>query len=243
MNRVRKPQARGHKLQAVSEDLRTTQPAGRSTGDSLMRRTVQRAADYRTAGPDRFKPTTGREAGKRRPETGNRVQSGLAGYHGPVRHIRADDHGHAAGDGTAGAGPESPAGYPDQPLGSPVRARCWQCSVSPSRQELLLVLAGQFIFGVHYLARAARGAPGNGRARALGFRLRPADRGSGSMPEQVSLWALVSMFGFSALGGAWWPLDITGHTFSFIGHLLPSAWAMDAFFRICSSEARESLRC
>jgi ABC-2 type transport system permease protein len=37
------------------------------------------------------------------------------------------------------------------------------------------------------------------------------------------------MFVFAALGGAWFPLDVTGRTFSKIGHLLPSAWAMDGF--------------
>ncbi len=33
----------------------------------------------------------------------------------------------------------------------------------------------------------------------------------------------------SAIGGAWFPLEITGKTFTAIGHLVPNAWAMDAF--------------
>jgi ABC-2 type transport system permease protein len=37
------------------------------------------------------------------------------------------------------------------------------------------------------------------------------------------------MFLFSALGGAWFPLEITGETFSAVGHLMPSAWAMEGF--------------
>jgi ABC-2 type transport system permease protein len=47
--------------------------------------------------------------------------------------------------------------------------------------------------------------------------------------EQVSIFSMVAMFFFSAAGGAWFPLEITGRTFSLIGHLLPSAWAMDGF--------------
>lgn len=29
--------------------------------------------------------------------------------------------------------------------------------------------------------------------------------------------------------GAWFPLEVAGETFSAIGHLLPTAWAMDGF--------------
>ena len=50
--------------------------------------------------------------------------------------------------------------------------------------------------------------------------------------EQVVLWSLMCMFVFSALGGAWFPLEFTGQTFSTIGHLTPSAWAMDGFQNI-----------
>jgi ABC-2 type transport system permease protein len=34
------------------------------------------------------------------------------------------------------------------------------------------------------------------------------------------------------MGGAIFPLDITGKTFAAIGHLLPSAWAIDGFQNI-----------
>lgn len=47
--------------------------------------------------------------------------------------------------------------------------------------------------------------------------------------EHVILYGMIAMFLFSALGGAWFPLDITGETFSAIGHLTPSAWAMEGF--------------
>jgi ABC-2 type transport system permease protein len=37
------------------------------------------------------------------------------------------------------------------------------------------------------------------------------------------------MFVFSALGGAWFPLEVAGKAFSAIGHAMPTAWAMDGF--------------
>ena len=47
--------------------------------------------------------------------------------------------------------------------------------------------------------------------------------------EQVTVFALIPMFVFSALGGAWMPLEYTSRTFSIIGHLTPTAWAIDGF--------------
>jgi len=50
--------------------------------------------------------------------------------------------------------------------------------------------------------------------------------------DQVVMWSLIAMFVFSALGGAWFPLEFTGKAFAAIGHLTPSAWAMDGFQNI-----------
>jgi len=50
--------------------------------------------------------------------------------------------------------------------------------------------------------------------------------------EQVIMWSLVAMFVFSAMGGAWFPLEFTSKTFAAIGHLVPTAWAMDGFQNI-----------
>jgi ABC-2 type transport system permease protein len=47
--------------------------------------------------------------------------------------------------------------------------------------------------------------------------------------EQVTVFALIPMFVFSALGGAWMPLEFTSRTFSAIGYLTPTAWAIDGF--------------
>ena len=47
--------------------------------------------------------------------------------------------------------------------------------------------------------------------------------------EQVIMWSLLAMFVFAAMGGAWFSLEFTSKTFSAIGHLTPTAWAMDGF--------------
>ncbi len=47
--------------------------------------------------------------------------------------------------------------------------------------------------------------------------------------DQVTIFSLVAMFVLAGVGGAWVPLEFTGQTFQAIGHLLPTAWAMDGF--------------
>jgi ABC-2 type transport system permease protein len=47
--------------------------------------------------------------------------------------------------------------------------------------------------------------------------------------EQAVIFSLVPMFVFSALGGAWMPLEVTSTTFQAVGHLSPVAWALDGF--------------
>jgi ABC-2 type transport system permease protein len=50
--------------------------------------------------------------------------------------------------------------------------------------------------------------------------------------EQVVLFAMIGMFLFSALGGSWFSLEMVGKTFATIGHLTPTAWAIDGFQNI-----------
>jgi ABC-2 type transport system permease protein len=99
-------------------------------------------------------------------------------------------------------------------------------------QEVLLVILGQFAFGVDYLRQ-----PGaillmmvavSLWASSLGLLISSLCR----REDQVVLVSLIFMFVLSALGGAWFPLEVTGKAFSTIGHLLPSAWAMDGFQNI-----------
>lgn len=50
--------------------------------------------------------------------------------------------------------------------------------------------------------------------------------------EQVMMIGMLSMFLLTALAGAWFPLEITGEAFSAVGHITPTAWAMDGFQNI-----------
>jgi ABC-2 type transport system permease protein len=99
-------------------------------------------------------------------------------------------------------------------------------------QETLLVTLGQFAFGVDYLRQplgtllmmAALAL----WAASLGLLIGALSR----REDQVIVLCLIAMFVFSTLGGAWFPLEVTGKTFSSIGHMLPTAWAMDGFQNI-----------
>ncbi len=99
-------------------------------------------------------------------------------------------------------------------------------------QEMLLAGFSQLFFGVDYL-RQPLGTLLMMAALALwvaclGLLVGVVSR----TPELVILWSVVSSLLLSALGGAWFPLEITGETFSAIGHVSPAAWAMDGFQNI-----------
>jgi ABC-2 type transport system permease protein len=47
--------------------------------------------------------------------------------------------------------------------------------------------------------------------------------------EQVIIYSLIPMFVLSGLGGAWMPLEFTPEAFQTVGHLTPTAWAIDGF--------------
>ena len=50
--------------------------------------------------------------------------------------------------------------------------------------------------------------------------------------SQVVLFALMAMFILSALGGSWFPLEVSSGAFAAIGRTLPSAWAMTGYQNI-----------
>jgi len=99
-------------------------------------------------------------------------------------------------------------------------------------QQALLVLVGQFAFGVDYLrepvATLAVMVALSLWVTSLGLLIGALAR----TEEHVHAWSLVAMFFFSALGGAWFPLEYTGKAFNTIGHLTPAAWALDGFQNI-----------
>jgi len=99
-------------------------------------------------------------------------------------------------------------------------------------QELILVLVGQFVFRVDYLRQ-----PFAILLMMITLALFAASLGLfisaiSKREEQVIVICLIAMFIFSALGGAWFPLEVTGKAFSAVGHVLPSAWAMDGIQNI-----------
>lgn len=96
-------------------------------------------------------------------------------------------------------------------------------------QQFLMALVGQLFLGVDYahapmatllmmLALCLFGA-------GLGILITTLAKG---MDHAVTAIIIIALL-LSALGGAWFPLDITGATFSRIGHAFPTAWAMDGF--------------
>ena len=94
-------------------------------------------------------------------------------------------------------------------------------------QQILLIAVGQLAFGVDYL----RDPPAlllmmvalSLVASSLGLLLACVLTSEQALIATV---VIVSM-SISALSGAWFPLDITGPAFQFVGHLLPTAWILD----------------
>lgn len=99
-------------------------------------------------------------------------------------------------------------------------------------QVLILVLAGQFIFKVNYfnspLATLLMVLALAFWTGCLGLLIGAVAK----QEEQVILFSLIAMFLFTALGGAWFPLEGSSDTFYTIGHFTPLAWAMDGFQNI-----------
>jgi len=96
-------------------------------------------------------------------------------------------------------------------------------------QTVLLVGVGQWVFGVAWgrnpLALAVVALAFILAGVSIGIFISTVVR---TTDQAVSLMIGASMM-MAALGGAWWPLDITPPFMQQIGHLFPSAWAMDGF--------------
>jgi ABC-2 type transport system permease protein len=99
-------------------------------------------------------------------------------------------------------------------------------------QQLILVLVGQFAFGVDYLRQPVAIllmiTVLSLWAASLGLLISAISR----KEDQVITLSLIAMFLLAALGGAWFPLEVAGKAFAAIGHLMPTAWAMDGFHNI-----------
>jgi len=94
-------------------------------------------------------------------------------------------------------------------------------------QTLLLTIFGQLVLGVDYWH-----APGATLLMVGALALFSASFGLlisalACNENQVVLLALGGTLVLALMGGAFFPLDLTGKTFAAAGHLLPSAWAID----------------
>jgi ABC-2 type transport system permease protein len=99
-------------------------------------------------------------------------------------------------------------------------------------QFLLLIIFGQLVLKLDYFSQA-------GATLLVALTSALCIGGLGLLigvlartEEQAIMFSLLPMFILSALGGAWVPLEITGPTFSAIGHVSPVAWALDGFENI-----------
>ena len=99
-------------------------------------------------------------------------------------------------------------------------------------QTAMLVIFGQFALGVDYLRE-----PLGTLLVSLALGLWVASMGLligvlAKSDDQVVLFSMIAMFLFSALGGAWFPLETSGGAFAALGRLMPSAWAMTGYQNI-----------
>ncbi|MBK9925245.1 MAG: ABC transporter permease [Anaerolineales bacterium] len=99
-------------------------------------------------------------------------------------------------------------------------------------QTMMLVLFGQWVLKVDYLRE-----PLGVLLIAVTLGLWIASMGlligvTAKEEQNVILYAMIAMFLFSALGGTWFPLDVTGGAFATIGRAMPSAWAMNGLQNI-----------
>jgi len=94
-------------------------------------------------------------------------------------------------------------------------------------QQIILMGAGQLLFGVDYLRDPAAlllmMVALSLFASTLGLLLAAVLTSEQAM---VATTVIVSM-SVAALSGAWFPLEITGPAFQAVGHLLPTAWILD----------------
>jgi ABC-2 type transport system permease protein len=99
-------------------------------------------------------------------------------------------------------------------------------------QGLILMAFGQWVLQVDYLRQPLAAlvmlAAFALWIASLGLCLSALARGE----DQVALYSLAAMFLFSALGGAWFPLEAAGGAFAQVGRLMPTAWAMRGFQNI-----------
>jgi ABC-2 type transport system permease protein len=98
-------------------------------------------------------------------------------------------------------------------------------------QSVLLLAVGAILFGVDF------GDPAGVALVVLAFSVLSAGAGllvaamvrNGEQAQAIGIPAAIAL---GMLGGAMWPLEIVGSTMRTVGHLVPHAWAMDAWVEL-----------
>jgi ABC-2 type transport system permease protein len=102
-------------------------------------------------------------------------------------------------------------------------------------QQVLLVIVGKFALGVDYfsdpLALVLVMVSLSGLAASFGLLVAVLFRSEQAVTASTVSAALL----LAALGGAWFPLEVTSAGFSRVAHVLPSAWLMDSLHGITLS--------
>ena len=99
-------------------------------------------------------------------------------------------------------------------------------------QQVMLVLLGALAFGVHYfhspVALLMTMVTLSVLAASVGLLISALFR---SEPPVIAT-TVISAQLLAVLGGAWFPLEVTGAAFSRVAHFLPTAWIMDSLHGI-----------
>jgi ABC-type multidrug transport system permease subunit len=103
-------------------------------------------------------------------------------------------------------------------------------------QQLLLVILGQAAFGVDYFSSPAAliltMLSLSVLAASLGLLISSVFRSEQAIIATTVITAQL----LAALGGAWFPLEVTSASFARVAHFLPTAWIMDCFHGITLSD-------
>jgi ABC-type multidrug transport system permease subunit len=99
-------------------------------------------------------------------------------------------------------------------------------------QQLLLVIVGRFALGVDYfrspVALILTMLSLSGLAASIGLLISVLFRSE----QAVIATTVISAQILAAMGGAWFPLEVTSAGFTQAAHVLPSAWIMDSLHGI-----------
>jgi ABC-2 type transport system permease protein len=122
-------------------------------------------------------------------------------------------------------------------IAAPVRTRSMVAAqvlsllLVAAAQSIGLLVLGRVLFGVHWGNAPAVGAVVallalalSGASVLIGYWARS--------QEQAIATAVVVGIAAGMLGGCVYPLDVVGTTVRAVGHVVPQAWAMDAFIRL-----------